>query len=238
MDRRVGRPGGSLVENFLNQTEAFTPEILAGVSATYSPARAASGNFPLENWLKALSAWQPKFAPHLSSTVETCAFSLALAFRLTGPRAAELCQLSFENAYVVAANQTMPYSAWSMLETLVPHISWLKDWDRCERMRRALILHFGNDQWPLEYLFRILHQPDTLRDFSKTAVYLSEGRRLLDRIVAAIESGALSGVNDQIRILAEALQITIRTARRYSCPACEKFILKTLFPPWPSNPSM
>lgn len=192
-----------LVERFLDQTEAFTPEILAGVSATYSPARAARGNFPIENWTKALSAWQPNFAPNLSSTVETCAFSLALAFQFNGPRAAELCRLSFQNAYAAAANQTMPYSAWSMLETLVPHI--FKEWDRCERMRRALIVCFCNDQWPIDYLFRILHNAETLHDFAKTAARLADGRRLLGRVVEALESGSISVDRAQINILVDVL---------------------------------
>lgn len=104
----------------------------------------------------------------------------------------------------------MPYSAWSMLETVVPHISWLKDWDRCERMLRALILRFDN-QWPTESLFRILHQPETLRDFAKTAVYLADGRRLLDRVVKAIESGSLSVRSDQMNTLAEVLQRPVRS---------------------------
>lgn len=211
-DALTARP--DLVENFLQHTEAFTPEILAGISATYSPARAANSNFPLENWLTALSEWQPSFAPHLGSTVETCAFSLALAFRLNGPRPAEICRLSFQNVYAAAENQTMPYSAWSMLETSVPHISWLRDWDRCERLRRALILSFGNDQWPLEYLFRVLNNEETLRDFATTAICLANGRRLLERVVEAIESGSVSVEPAQTNILAEILQITIRSARR------------------------
>lgn len=203
-----------LVEDFLQRTEAFTPEILAGISATYSPMRAANNNFPLESWLTAVSAWQPSFAPNLGSTVETCAFSLALAFQLNGSRAAELCRLSFQNAYAAAANQTMPYSAWSMLETLVPHISWFKDWDRCERMRRALMLCFCNDQWPLEYLFSILHRAETLHDFAKTAACFSDGRRLLSRVVETIESGALSVDATRIDILARVLHTTIRSAWR------------------------
>lgn len=203
-----------LIETFLNQVEIITPEILAGVSATYTPARAAEDNFPLDKWLTALAAWHPEFAPHFGATVETCSFSLALSFRLNGQKAADLCQLSFQTAYAAAANQAMPYSSWSMLETLVPHISVLKDWDRCERMRRALVLRFGTEQWPLEYLFRILHVPDTLHDFVKTALYLSEGRRLLERIVAALEVGTLQVETTQINILANALQVTIRAARR------------------------
>ena len=193
-----------LVENFLNQAQPLTPEILAGVAATYSPARAASGKFPLENWLTALAVWQPKISPDTGSAVETCAFSLALAFRLEGPKAAELCRLSFQDAYAAAAKQTMPYSAWSMLEMLVPHISWFKDWDRCERLRRALVVRFANDQWPVEYLFRILHNAETLHEFAITAVSLADGRRLFDRVIDAIKSGSLSVEPAQINILARS----------------------------------
>ncbi len=203
-----------LVDSFLNQLETITPEVLAGIAATYSPARAAKSTFPLDHWLAALAAWQPKFAPNSGSTVEACSFSLALAFRLDGPKAAELCRLSFQNAHAAAANQTMPYSAWSMLEVVVPRISWLKDWDRCERMQRALIQRFGNNEWPLEYLFRILYQAETFRDFAKTAAYLSDGRRLLDRVVAAIQTGTLSVASEQITILGEVLEITIRATPR------------------------
>lgn len=203
-----------LVEAFLNQAETITPEILAGVAACYSPARAANQAFPLDHWLAALAAWQPRFAPHLGSTVETCSFSLALAFRLDGTKAAELCRLSFQNAHAAAANQTMPYSAWRMLESVVPHISWLKDWDRCERMRRALIQRFTNNVWPLEYMFRILYQSDTFREFAKTAVYLTEGRHLLHRVATVIQDGNLSVENEKVAILAEVLEITIRRDQR------------------------
>ncbi len=194
-----------LVESFLSQVELITPEILAGVSSTYSPARAANSAFPLDNWLASLTAWQSNFATRLDSTVEICTFSLALAFRLNGPKAAELCRLSFQTAYAAAANNTMPYSAWSLLESVVPHISWLKDWDRCERMHRALIQRFGNNEWPLEILFRILYNSDTLHDFAKTTSNLSNGRRLLEKIAEAIELGDISVEPKLLNSLAKAL---------------------------------
>ncbi len=212
IDALAARP--DLIESFLQQIEIVTPEILAGVSATYTPKRAADAEFPLEHWLTALATWKPKFAPHLLSTVETCAFSLALAFRLNGKKAADLCQLSFQNAYVAAADQTMPSSVWSMLETLVPHISWSRDWDRCERMRRALIQRFESDQWPLDYLFRILCTKEALSDFVNTALSQSDGRRLLDRIVSRIEAGTLPADGISINILADSLHRSVRAIGR------------------------
>jgi hypothetical protein len=212
IDALAARP--DLIENFLKDVAIITPEILAGVSATYSPTRVTEGNFPLGKWLTALAAWHSKFAPHLGATVETCSFSLAIAFRHSGQLSADLCKLSFQNAHAAAAAQTMPYSAWSMLEALVPHISWLKDWDRCERMRRALINHFTNDHWPLASIFQILHAADTLQEFMNTASYLPEGRRLLERVIAGIEDGTIPVEPSQINIVADTLRLRIRVARR------------------------
>jgi len=202
------------IEAFLNQIESLTPEILSGVAATYTPEKAKGANFPLDSWIAALAAWHSHFAPHLGATVEICAFSLALALRSDGQKAADLCELSFQNTYSSAAQQTMPYSAWSMLESLVPHISWIRDWDRCERMRRALILRFGSNQWPIESIFRVLNDSNTLRDFAKTASSSSEGRRLLDRIIEAIAAKTLLVKPEQLDIFAKTLEVTIRTARR------------------------
>jgi hypothetical protein len=88
------------------------------------------------------------------------AFILALAFGNAPPSALDLISLSFERVHEAAKQQTLKENAWSILEPYVPELWWGKNWDRCERLKRALVSAFVRHGWPaweLKHRIRDFH---------------------------------------------------------------------------------
>jgi hypothetical protein len=49
---------------------------------------------------------------------------------------------------VEAEKERLKDNAWMIVEPFVPKLSWRKNWDWCERLRRALLLAFVRYSWP------------------------------------------------------------------------------------------
>lgn len=196
-----------LVQKLLVEQSRLTRALVSGAAATLSPQRILSDDFPFEKWREALAEWEPSFSPQFEAIVEVCAFSLALAFRRESPLCAELAALSFDTVHAAGASQTMPATAWTLLEPLVPHISSFKDWDRCERLRRKLISCYAGDRWPLVTFFRSVRQPDTFRDVLKTCLAIPDGRYLFRLVIEEISSGEITPTAEQLAIFYEIVGV-------------------------------
>ena len=68
------------------------------------------------------------------------AFLLTVGFQNPGPDAAELVAESFEAVHEAAAENELSETAWLLLEPLLPSLGVWRDWDRCKRLRRALLV--------------------------------------------------------------------------------------------------
>jgi hypothetical protein len=77
-----------------------------------------------------------------------CAFLLALALCNAPPAPLDLISESFERVHRLAQTGQLRDEAWVVLQPLVPELNWRKNWDRCERMRRALVSAFMCYGWP------------------------------------------------------------------------------------------
>lgn len=77
------------------------------------------------------------------------ALLLALGFQDAPPNALELVVEFFEKIHKITWDEKMPDETWIILEPLVPHLWWIHEWDRCERLRRGLIEAFIRNRWPL-----------------------------------------------------------------------------------------
>jgi hypothetical protein len=204
MDALAARP--DIILATLDKMPSFTPAVVSGVAATYDPSLAAASRFPLEAWKAAMGAWSPAFTPEVRGTVDACAFTLTLALRLSTPVAADLAVLSFATTHAAAENGKLPSAAWSNLESVVPSISLFKDWDRCERMRRAVILSFAHGQWPIDRFFPALKDLHVLREVIMTALYFSEGNSLLEQLMDGIKDGEVLPDPQQLGLLNGTLQ--------------------------------
>lgn len=75
------------------------------------------------------------------------ALLLALGFQNAPPDALSLVEECFERVHQVAWDDALPDDAWVILDPFVPHLMWLHDWDKCERLRRGLIEAFVKYRW-------------------------------------------------------------------------------------------
>ncbi len=98
-----------------------------------------------------------------------CTFLLALAFCNAPPSSLDLLSESFERVHEAVRIGRLSDREWIIVEPLVPHLSWLRDWDKCERLRRGLILAFFSNQWPAAELNRRIEDRDLIRQILKSA---------------------------------------------------------------------
>lgn len=55
-----------------------------------------------------------------------------------------------------------------ILEPLVQELSWRKNWDKCERMRRGLVLAFVQNSWPAYELKERIKDREILQQVLKS----------------------------------------------------------------------
>jgi GTPase-associated protein 1, N-terminal domain type 1 len=96
-------------------------------------------------------------------------FLLALALRNAPPSPLDLVSESFECVHEAAEKQRLSDSAWIIIEPLVPELSWFSNWDKCERLRRGLLLAFVRHGWPASELKRRIKDFDVLRLLLRSA---------------------------------------------------------------------
>jgi hypothetical protein len=82
-------------------------------------------------------------------------FLLTLAFCNAPPAPLDLVAESYQRVHQAAWEERLSDEAWSLVEPFVPELSWLKNWDKCERLNRGLIAAFIRHRWPSSGLRRL-----------------------------------------------------------------------------------
>jgi hypothetical protein len=111
-----------------------------------------------------------------------CTFLLALAFGNAPPSPLDLISESFEKVHEAARKVLLSDNAWVIMEPLVPELSYRKNWDKCERLRRGLVWAFVRNRWPVAELVGRISDHELLRQILKSAKHV-EGR---ERFVNAL----------------------------------------------------
>jgi hypothetical protein len=132
------------VMSWVESGERSTPA-LAAVVHVIAPYAARVATYDSTVWLRTAEALQKDSK---EEAIYARAFLLALAFCNAPPAPLELIAESFEVIYMEAEQERLKDSAWMIVEPFVPKLSWRKNWDWCERMRRALLLAFVRYSWP------------------------------------------------------------------------------------------
>lgn len=87
---------------------------------------------------------------------------LALAFLNASPEPVKIVGRCFEHIHQLAWNEKMPDSTWIILDPIVPHLMWIQDWDKCERLRRGIVEAFMKHLWSPEQLSGCVKNDDLL----------------------------------------------------------------------------
>ncbi len=86
----------------------------------------------------------------------------AAALETEDPVAAKIAVATFEPLHTAGMRDGLGGHPWSRLSPVVASIGMFWDWDRCERLRRALLDAFSERGWPLAELFNAKWQAPTV----------------------------------------------------------------------------
>jgi hypothetical protein len=143
---------------------------LSAVAHVVAPYSSRIAHHSSTVWLRTLRALHQNHQEEEEHYVS--AFVLALALCNAPPAPLDLVSESFERVHWLAEKERLRDEAWLILEPLVPELSWGKNWDKCERLRRALMRAFVRYSWPARQL------SERIRDRNLTEQLLKSARKV------------------------------------------------------------
>ena len=141
--------------------------MLAAVAHVVAPYSSQIAHNESTVWVRTLHTLRENHREDEANYVS--AFALALALCNAPPAPLDLVSESFERVHRLAEKELLRDDAWLILQPLVPELSWRKNWDKCERMRRALMSAFVRYAWPPTQLRDRITNPDLLGQLLKSA---------------------------------------------------------------------
>lgn len=155
------------VANWIATEQEKSTNILASLAYVVAPYTSRVSEHDCKVWIRTLHALRKAQRKHDADFVAS--FLLALALCNAPPEPLDLVSESFERVHWLAEKQQLRDDAWSVIEPFVPELSWGKNWDRCERMRRALMAAFMLYAWPPSQLRERIKDQDLIRQLLKSA---------------------------------------------------------------------
>jgi len=179
--------------SFLSQEQYFSSSaamvILTGL---LDPHQVQVRNYGLKPWIRVAKEMPDSILAFPNG--EAAAFLLSLAFQNAESEAVILATTSFEHVHASARDDSpdpLSYRAWKSLEPDVPVLGYTKNWDHCERLRRALVERFIQRDWPREQFLRCANRPATLRTILYSCREVARGEEFILGIAANVLSGFL-----------------------------------------------
>jgi hypothetical protein len=198
--------------SFLGQEEYFSSNaamvILTGL---LDPHQAQVRNCGIKPWIKLAEEMPDAILAFPNG--EAASFLLSVGFQNVDPKAVILATITFEHVHASArddAPDPLSYRAWKSLEPDVPVLGYTKNWDHCERLRRALVERFVQRGWPREQFLRCVNRPTTLRSILYSCREIALGEEFILGIAADVLGDFLPATDPQ----KEAFRGSFRRNRR------------------------
>jgi hypothetical protein len=156
---------------------------LAAIARHTKPAFVPN-EFGDDPWLTAINNAQG----HVSDPEQQyiSAYLLARAFGYCSRNQAELITHVFDTVYFAAFRSKLTDEAWKVVEPWLPWIMWWSDWDRCQRLRAAVVDVFvDRDLWPKAFC-RITRDDELFAQLAEIAAENGRGRRFLKKVKEAL----------------------------------------------------
>lgn len=148
------------------QSGSRSPAALIAAAHVVAPYSYQIAKHDSSVWRRAYTDSKEKGQEHEVTYLQT--FLLGLALRNAPPAPLDLIGECFEAIHRKVSWQQLGYDTWLILEPLVPELSWRKNWDKCERMRRALLLAFMQNSWPAWEIRDRIKDRELLRQILKS----------------------------------------------------------------------
>lgn len=81
----------------------------------------------------------------------------------------------------VLAGATLVTVMEDILDPIVPHLWWHRDWDKCERLRRGLVEAFVKFRWPVIKLASCVKNDAFLQRVIESAKHVAGGKELISQ---------------------------------------------------------
>ncbi len=168
---------GSQADAVLEWLESLSPPSLGDLelgSRFVSPKAAQS---------RLVTVWKAGTASTGAIASRVAAFGLTLAF-WEGNVMSPLFAVCFQPTYDAAGSSRLEYDEWEWVREHAPPSSYWRDWDKCERLAKAMARLLEKENAPLETVFGIVHSrpalkkiADALDDDRDTRPYLKALRK-------------------------------------------------------------
>jgi hypothetical protein len=179
----------------LNQPQI---ETIFFVTKFINPNSLSVVNSPIELWLQ-LAYFNTKLQNH--ERISAMSFLLALGFNNPQQRGAELIEPSFQIVHDAAEENHLGMNAWRLLEHCAPSLDWFWEWDKCKRLRVALIKNFIQHQWSPQLFLNSIKRKDTWYKVIDDCWEVKQGRRFLRSIADGVSKGKFDANYYQIHTL-------------------------------------
>ncbi len=136
-----------------------------------------------------------------SNYIRVMAFLLALGFNNPDKHAPELVVEAFHPVHEAAARDRLPYASWRLLMYQAPSLSWWGEWDKCERLRQALIDKFIRYGWNVEFFLRAVKHSDTFARVLYSCNEKGRGRKFIRRVAQGVAGGYIAATEEQRQVL-------------------------------------
>jgi hypothetical protein len=109
-------------------------------------------------------------------------FVFTLGLGNAPPSPVEFISETFGLVHEAARQDLLGDDVWVIAEPLVPHLSWIQDWDKCERLRRGLVSAFVRHGWPASDVRKCVRDERLLRQVLESARKVDGGKAFLQEV--------------------------------------------------------
>lgn len=173
------------VARFLGGGTAFPRFLLVRIAHEIAPDALPNDN-GTDPWLIAARNATGSVSEDNSLFLGAYLLSRALGSRSLSP--AELVQLTFDSIHRAAAGSLLPERAWHVLEHRLPSFWFWLNWDRCLRIRTAVVRLFVDHDLAPEIFARITKDDALFETLVRSAGNTNRGRDFLVRVKQAMKN--------------------------------------------------
>ena len=119
-------------------------------------------------------------------------FFLSLGLGKKSPQPYDLVARSFQLVHDALAEQEIEYQSWKVIERYLPSLSIFFNWDKCERMRRGLIIHFADNEWPYQKFLDAVKNTDTLKRIIDYGLTKNKTKKYINKLISEANTNKLS----------------------------------------------
>ena len=172
---------------------------MLGMIATYlDPGCKGLENVNTTTWLNALESHRNITAKETQDRVS--AFVFVMGMRTTLPGAEHLMARTFGRVHDALMDNRLGDDVWDWLSPKLPHLGVFRYWDRAERLRKGIVEHFGNKDWPVCELAEGIDSPESWKYLVKICKKTRMGQDILSKLKNLLDQGnhGLSMENEKI----------------------------------------